>query len=212
MATPPNSFVSDIKYISPGSSELDDYEDIHHKVYDSFIKNECELYFMNYKDLEATLHKDFDVIKVINEHPTVSVQFSSGEIIEIDELLVPLITIINREEILTTQSCQYNRSGYCSISFSLYGFQKWCNLLLDKALNKYGEDSYYDCKILERFTSTDIERRLNVKKIKDRTLDNIILFTSGIYNGVKEFTFGIVWMFLQDDLDSILKDIKELLE
>jgi hypothetical protein len=209
MTTPPNSFVSEFKIISPSS--LEEFEDINYNLYQSFIKNEASKYWMTTQDFESTLHKDFDIIKASSPHLEQRLTFGNIEI-EVDELLVPLIEIINREEILTVQCCQYNSSGYSSIEFSFDGYKKWCNLLLTKAIEKYGEDCYYDCKILDRISTNEIERKMNFRKIKDRSIDNMIVFTSGIYHGVKEFLFTVNWMFLQDDIDSIVKELSELFE
>jgi predicted nucleotide-binding protein (sugar kinase/HSP70/actin superfamily) len=79
-----------------------------------------------------------------------------------------------------------------------------------KSVEKYGDDSYYDCRVLERFSYTENDRKMKIGKTK--TIDNIISFTSGIYHGVHEFIFGVTWMFLPDEVESIYKELKELLE
>lgn len=211
MSTPPNSFVSDIRFITPGSSELDNFLEKENELYQDYIKKESKRYLMNPSEFENTLHKDFDVSKATINHLTIPTK-CTGELICIDELLSPLVELINRDELLTTQSCQYNNSGYSYISFTLEGFQKWCNFLLKKAIEKYGDDSYYDCKILERFSYTEIDRKMNVERYKKRNLNNIVYFTSGIYHGVHEFIFGVTWMFLPEDIELIYKELKDLIE
>ena len=149
-----------------------------------------------------------------------------GEVIPIDEKLVDLFKIINKDRILTSMSCQYNRKGYAFFTFDLYDFSIWCDKVskaaikyieskgvdkdIDKDIDKEEEDENTESIIIDKAIDLPIVKRFceNLKKRNDRT--NQIKFSYYWYSGYDSITPSVQWLFLQEDIPEIIEQLKEI--
>lgn len=153
----------------------------------------------------------------------------------IDEKLVDLFKIINKDEILTSSTCQYNAKGYSFFSFPAPNFYFWCKKLSRYAMkyiednNLYQVDKYKDLDLSYRYTDEETINNLkkeyaivdeamnlpivkrfceNGRKRNDRK--NIIRFSYCWFEGETSITPSVQWLFLQEDIPEIVESLKTI--
>jgi hypothetical protein len=152
--------------------------------------------------------KDFDVSKLNHSGKNI---IWKNHTMNIDLLLIDLFWILNKEELITTLSCQYNYRGYSFFCFSDLGFSTWISRL-SRACVRYTKQSnlelsYDECvyiafnlPILKRFRSGN------------NNSDNYLKLSCDWFCGNTELEVHISWFFLQNDISDIVSQLKEVFE
>lgn len=157
-------------------------------------------YGISEEDVKQNLSPEYDIEQNCN-HKQVTINIC-GEEIEVDEKLSDLITLINSDNFYTIMSCQHDRFGWSSITFSIEGFLKFSNKLLKKAKQKYNNDidKIYSLNIIQRFQFTTFNGTSNVD------------CSNYIYDGDDEFRFSVNIRFKQSEISMFEEELKELFE
>ncbi len=104
-----------------------------------FIINDLgRRYVLTTEEVKQELSPEYDIAQRGN-HETMDVSLH-GEVYTIDTKIVNLFKLINKYDINTISSCQHNWFGWVCISFSMEGYMRFVNKILEKAREKYHND------------------------------------------------------------------------
>lgn len=174
-------------------------------MYRHFVQSIAEECGVDEKDCQFILSNSIDSSKM-KDHKQKDI-LVGGYIINVDELLAPIIQILNCNGLVTEMSCQYDLCGYSHIVFTFDGFRKWHSLLYDAAKRKYNDvDEIRSLPIINRFVwspydqmVSDVQNRCNHKD-----------YHNTLALSVNDTGINVNWQFLHDDIDLITQQLKEL--
>ena len=151
------------------------------------------------EEVKERLCAEFDLDQWIGEHHTITVIIHGYEF-EIDEKLAKLFKLMNKYDLVTSQSCQHNWFGWASISFSSEGYLKFLNKILEKIGSDVDRDKVYEMDIIKRY------------EVDTREKNKRMFCLYALYEGRDQFVSNVVIEFLQSEIPKMEKELEELFD
>ena len=165
-----------------------------------FIHRRAQFYHISDEEYREKCVPNFDITRGRNHHQRKIYVSWNHQPCYVDEKLAELVTIINQDALLTQQSCQYDLTGYASIDFSQDGYTYFVNKLITCMNRKYGKKIPSEANdLLNRFI-------YRIPEPKNNKVEYL-----GLLTNTREFNPVILWSFYQEDIPTIVSQLKTIL-
>ncbi len=175
---------------------------------DFVIQDLCRRYSATVEQVKDKLSPEYDIAQRGN-HTTVEISLH-GDIYHIDEKLVNLFTLINKYDMNTISSCQHNWFGWAGITFSVEGYIRFVNTIIEKTRQKYhdDEDKVWELDICSRFLFNYRQERYRQSTSITESLRIYPMFLA--YDGDDFPSFSISVDLLQSEIPKLESQLSEL--
>jgi hypothetical protein len=175
-----------------------------------YIKQKANEENIKYEDYLHLFSKNFNINKLSNIEKVYIVVNKGDQFIEVDELLAPLLEIINKDDLLSISSSQYNNFGYSTIVFSFEGYRKFYDNLVKKAKELF-DIQYHMLNVIKRFHISSSTHINNFMKRINNELINEIVLANKFSRQKNQSDLIVNWHFLQEDIPEITSELKSIL-
>jgi len=122
---------------------------------------------------------------------------------KIDKKLTTLFQLINKYDMNTYTSCQHNKFGWASVGFTVDGYQRFLDKIVEKARAKHNNDRNKVCEmnIIDRYSFNTLLNK-----------NNRVNVMCEIFCGLDYFHMSIHYKFKQSEIPILESELKELFD